>query len=206
MAGINNKQFIDSARSQKLLKSLEKVTKRKLRDATQRIVGEGDKVRGAVKKIYATMQKMPKTALEKWKKYLEGLKHKSFFDNLRSAKLLNVLNKITIRTTRDASQRIIGGGDLIKGALQNVINGLKNIPKKALRKWNKTVQDIKDKNLFDNARSEKLLNSLEKLPRRTLKQAAERLKGSVFAAPIVKSTVKRMDGILKRKPKEAFDK
>ena len=206
VTAVNNKELLDSLKSQKLKTALERTTKRKLRDATQRIVGEGDKVKGAIKKVFSTLQRKPKTAFDKWKKYLEGLKHKDFFDGLRSAKLLNVLTKIPLRTTKDAAQRILGDGNKVKGAVKNIVNGLKNVPKKALRNWNKTTQEIKEKKLFDNARSAKLLNSLEKIPRRTLKEAAERIKGLIFASPQVKASIKTMDNILKRKPKEAFDR
>ena len=62
------------------------------------------------------------------------------------------------------------------------------------------VKDIKDKKLFDNARSAKLQHTLEIISRRTLKEGHERRRGIMFAAPKVKATVKRMEGILKRKP------
>ena len=66
---VNNKEVLDNVKSQKLLNTLNKVTRRTLRDATQRIVGEGNKVKGAIRKIYSTMQRMPKTAIEKWRGY-----------------------------------------------------------------------------------------------------------------------------------------
>ena len=49
---INNHEILDNVRSQKLLICLEKIPKSKLRDVTQRIIGEGDKVKGAIKKIF----------------------------------------------------------------------------------------------------------------------------------------------------------
>ncbi|OMJ89188.1 hypothetical protein SteCoe_8740 [Stentor coeruleus] len=203
---VNNKEILDSVRSQRLLIVLTNVSKRTLRDATQRMFGEGSVVKGAIRKIYNTMLRMPKTAVDKWKKYVEGCKHKDFFDNLRSAKLLNCLTRIPMRTSRDTTQRILGGGNKVKGCLENIVTGLKSIPKKALRKWVKVVQDIKDKKLFDNARCYKLQISLERIHRRTMKEAADRCVGFIFAAPKVRATIKRMDGILKRKPKEAFDR
>ena len=39
-----------------------------------------------------------------------------------------------------------------------------------------------------------------------MKELHERVKGIIFASPHVRATIKRMDEILKRKPKEAFDK
>ena len=81
---------------------------------------------------------------------------------------------------------------MIKGKLQTLINRLRNIPKNALRKWAKVVQDIMDKKLFDNARSSKLLILLERIPRRTMKEAHEGVRGLIFASPQVKATIKRM--------------
>ena len=203
---IKDKKLYDNARSAKLQVVLERIPKRKTRDCVQRIVGEGSKVKGAIKKIFMTLQKMPKTAIDQWKKYVIACNNRDFFDNLRSAKLLNVLNRIPIRRTRDATQRILGGGDKIKGQLQNLINGLKSVPKNALRKWAKTVQDIKDRKLYDNVRSYRLLMTLQRIQRRTLKETHERVRGTAFLAPQLKSIFKQMDQVLKRKPKEAFDR
>ena len=60
-----------------------------MRNAIQRIAGEGDKANGEIKKIFTTLQRMPKTALEQWKNYIIACNNKDFFDSLRSAKLLN---------------------------------------------------------------------------------------------------------------------
>ena len=61
---MNSKEIFNGMRNQKLQNCLEKIPKRKMRDATQRIVGEGDKIKGAIKKIFQTLQRMPKTAIE----------------------------------------------------------------------------------------------------------------------------------------------
>ena len=47
---VNKKDIIDGIRSQKLQNCLERISKRKMRDATERIVGEGDKVREQLRK------------------------------------------------------------------------------------------------------------------------------------------------------------
>ena len=59
------------------------------------------------------MLRMPRTTMVKWKKYLKGLKNKSFFDNIRSLKVKSALEAIVKRTTTDASQRVIGGGNKV---------------------------------------------------------------------------------------------
>ena len=50
MQAVNNKDIFDGMRSQKLQNCLERISKRKMRDATERIVGEDDKVREQLKK------------------------------------------------------------------------------------------------------------------------------------------------------------
>ena len=81
---------------------------------------------------------------------------------------------------RDKSQRVLGVGNKVKGAMQSLIDRLDNIPKKDLRRWNKTVDNIKNKRLFDNARSAKLQNYLDRIEKRTMKDASERLKRPHF--------------------------
>ena len=99
---VNNNEILDGIRTQKLLNALSRVPVRVMWDDTQRILGNGNKVKGAIKKIYSAMQKMPKLALEKWRKYVIACKNKDFFDNLRSARLLNCLSRIPTRRTKDA--------------------------------------------------------------------------------------------------------
>ena len=94
------------------------------------------------------MQRMPKAAIEKWRRYLQGLKDKSFFDNLRSAKLLNCLSRIPVRITRDTLQGIIGGASKIQGAMQAFVYDLKNIPRNALSKIKQLCEDTNNKNFM----------------------------------------------------------
>ena len=85
---MNNKVIFDGVRSQKLKNCLEK---------TQRhhtgIVDDGNQVKRAIKKFFSILQRMPKIAIEQWKKYIIACNNKDFFDNLRSAKLLNCLTE-----------------------------------------------------------------------------------------------------------------
>ena len=85
--------------------------------------------------------------------------------------------------------------------MQSLINGLKNIPKKALRRSRKSVDDIKNKRPSDNARSAKLQNSLDKIQRRIMNDTTERLKGLIFASA---ATIKKLDGLLERNLNKHF--
>ena len=98
---MNNKEALDGVKSRELTAKLDKVTRRTLRDTTERVLKDRIKVKGAVKKIYMTMLRKPNTMIEQWKKYLNGLKNKHYLDNLRSTKLMNCLAKIPIKRMRD---------------------------------------------------------------------------------------------------------
>jgi hypothetical protein len=202
---VNNQEILDNVRTQKLLQSLSKVSLRTLRDCSERILGDGSKVKGAIKKIYMQMLRMPRTAIEQWKKYIVGLKNRDFFDNLRSAKLMICLTRIPIRKMRDASQRIIGEGSKVKGAMQSLINALKMIPKNALKTWLRTVQAIRDRKLYDNTRSFKLQIRLEGIHKRSMREAYERISGRSFLCPRVREVLRAIDMIIRRKPKQAFE-
>jgi len=128
------------------------------------------------------------------------------YDGFKTQKLKNKLENIVKRHLRNANQRIIGGGNVIKGAMTSIINGLKNVPKKNLKRWRIIVEDIQKKRLFDNARTAKLQNALSKIPVRTLKESVERVKGIIFSRPVVKKSLGRLEQVLKRKPKQAFDR
>ena len=58
VSAINKNEILDNIRSQKLLVCLKRIPIRKMRDSTQRIAGEGDKVREALKKIFSAMQRL----------------------------------------------------------------------------------------------------------------------------------------------------
>ena len=53
---VNNNEILDGIRTQKLLKALNRVPVRVMSDTTQRILRDGNKVKGAIKKIYSAMR------------------------------------------------------------------------------------------------------------------------------------------------------
>ena len=56
MDEVNNNEILDGIRTQKLLKALNRVPVRVMSDTTQRILRDGNKVKGAIKKIYSAMR------------------------------------------------------------------------------------------------------------------------------------------------------
>ena len=64
---IRKKELIKNLHKEQLKYLLVKIARRKLRDYAERIVGEGNKVKGALKTIYFGFQRKPRNAFFKWK-------------------------------------------------------------------------------------------------------------------------------------------
>lgn len=177
IADIKSKKLMDNLKSQKLKNLMERIPRRVIKDAKERVLGDGDKVKGALKTILHTIKNKPRQAYNLWKVFKEACDKKQIMDNVRSQKLLNHLARIPVRSMRDAAQRVLGEGEKVKGALKSIISNLKRKTHDAYNKWKKFIDDIKLKKQIDNTRAQKLKNSLDRIPKRSLKDASERILG-----------------------------
>ena len=198
---IKTHKILDGLRSQKLKNALQRIPIRSLRNVSERILGEGNLIKGAIRRITLAMQKKPKIAFEFWKKFVENIKNKAFFDNARSAHLKIALQNITKRTERDACLRIIGGGNKLKAVLQEVMNRLSRIPKVALDQWKKYLQLLKEKKFLDNLTSEKLKFHMTAIPRRKLRDSIQRLVGE---GDKVKGAIRKIIAAVAKKTKDSY--
>jgi hypothetical protein len=140
---------------------MKKLTKRSEKDAFLRIVGSGNKIKGILQDIILRLNRIPKVALDQWKKYIQLIAHKKILDNLKSEKLKSKLLNISKRKTRDAYQRIIGEGNKIKGALRRIAMSINKRSGCGFDLWKKFVEGCKQKSFFDANRSARLKNTLE---------------------------------------------
>ena len=63
VTAVNNKKVLDGVKSMELKARLDKVARRTLRDDTEKILADGSKVKGVIRKIYSTVLRMPRTAI-----------------------------------------------------------------------------------------------------------------------------------------------
>ena len=132
---------------------LHKIPQRTLKDACDRIIGGGDKLKGALRRIVLAYQKKPKDAFDLWKKWLDLVKNKQVVDRLTAQRLLTSLNSIPQRTLKDACDRIIGEGDKLKGALRRLEIKLKDNRNSTFYKWLNWLQLVKQKKLLDEVKT-----------------------------------------------------
>jgi hypothetical protein len=198
---IKTNKLLDNLRSQKLKNSLQRIPIRILRNVSERLLGEGNMIKGAIRRITLAIQKKPKVAFDIWKKFIEGVKQKKFYDSARSVKLQICLQQIVRRTERDASLRIIGGGNKLKAVLQEVLARLSRIPKVAIDQWKKYIHLLKANKILDNLRSEKLKSHMQGIPRRKLRDVLQRMVGE---GDNIKGALRRIIATLGKKTREAY--
>ena len=196
-------EMLDNIRAQKLEKTLKTIPLRSSRDAVQRVIGQGDKVLGALKHLENKLKMIPRQAFNRWRGFVARIKAGSMFDNLRGHRLLQKLQKIPLRTLRDAKQRVEGSGNKILGALKDIENHMKKIPRDALRQWKKYAEDIKTGGILDNLRAHKLKSALAGIPLRTLKDSKNRVVGQ---GDMVTGVLKSLDAKIKNIPRQALQR
>ena len=135
--------LLNAIKSEKLRISLLKVPARVMRDAYQRVIGDGSKIKGAVRTVIKQIEKRSKVSYIKWKEYLVKCKHGVLFDGIRSQKLKIALGNLTRRTLRDSAQRIFGAGDKVKGAIKDIIRKIEKRPQFAFIKWKAFKEECK---------------------------------------------------------------
>ena len=200
---IKSGQILDNIRAQQLLFTLKQIPVRTTKDATQRIIGNGNKIKAAIKELENRLKQIPRDALSKWRRYIDQIKSGEILDNIRAQQLLLKLKQIPIRVTKDASQRIIGNGNKIKAAIKELENRLKQIPRDALSKWRKYIDQIKSGEILDNIRAQQLLLKLKQIPIRVTKDASQRIIGN---GNKIKGALKDLDYRLKQIPRDALGK
>ena len=109
------------------------------------------------------------------------------------------------RRTKDTIHRIIRGADKHKGTIQSLVNSLSNIPKRALKRWNKAVWDLKTKEILKSLKTAKI-TKLEQVVKRTTKDAINRMIGITFKSSKLWQFCIKFYNLQKRRPKQAFDK
>ena len=193
--------LLDAIKSQHLKFALSQVSRRTLRNSLQKLFGEGSNVRGSMQMIISNILKKPKFAFENWKKYIQACKSKTLLDGKRSHQLVAALNKIPKRVLKDASQRILGGGNKVKGAIKTIFESFKSKQRLFIKKWEKYVNNCKEKRFLDSLNSEKLKNFLNSLTKKTIRNSfliivgeGDRIKGAL--KQIIRSIQNRTKGAL----------
>ena len=125
-----------------------------------RIFGNGNAILGKLKELEKKLQSIPREALKSWKKHVDAIKSGAILDRLKAEQLKQTLEKIPLRTSKDAAFRIIGNGNAILAKLKVLESNLRRIPRDALRQWKTHTEAVKKGALLDGIRAQKLKSTL----------------------------------------------
>ena len=84
---VNSGALLNSLKAQQLNQLMMKIPNRKLKDAANRIVGQGDMIMGKLKNLENNLRKIPKDALAKWKGYVDAINTGKLLNGIRAQQL-----------------------------------------------------------------------------------------------------------------------
>jgi hypothetical protein len=115
----------------------------------ERIIGDGSRVAGALRRVFIQLQKQSRISFDQWKKYIVALKDKKFLDGHKALALKLSFGRFTKRTTKGMFERIIGGGNRARGMLTTLANKYAQVPRDAIKSWKKYISDVKLNKILD---------------------------------------------------------
>jgi regulator of replication initiation timing len=140
-------QLLDAVRTQKLRKHLSDINRRQLRDAVERVLGDGSKVKGSLRRMMLQVHKCKMLSLQKWKYWFMRAKAQEAAKKIKGYQLQTILRKVPERTLRSAIDRIIGNGARAIGAVRRMMSHLKTRCGNAFQVWKDFLSQIKERDL-----------------------------------------------------------
>jgi uncharacterized protein YjbJ (UPF0337 family) len=199
------KNLLKSIKSHRIVQLLGKASRKKLRDYIQRILGEGDKVKGAIKTVVSAMKTKTKEAFNSWEKYSNHLSKQTMFKHLQLQKFGKISYRLTLRTMRDTVKRLLEEEDKVKLAINTVVVNLQVRPRQVIKKWKQKIHLWREKILIKDVQSEKLHRTLQEILKRTLRKSFYRISSVQNNSVIAGVNLKYLNKILVKRPKSAFD-
>lgn len=194
---------MDTLKANMLKNVMAQIPRRSMKDAVNRVIGQGNIVKGILKDLEARTKNLPRSAIKIWKNYVERIKTGALIDNVRAHAIKSNLQQIQTRTARDGLKRIVGQGNIVTGVLKQLDQRLRQIPREALQKWKGYVNHVKTGAILDNLRAEKLNTTLNKIPVRVLKDTHHRIIGQ---GNLVMGVLKDLENRLRQIPRDALRK
>ena len=194
-------ELLDRIKAQKLQQALNTIPIRVLHDAKQRIIGQGDRILGAIKDLENRIVAIPRDALKKWKDYVNKVKAGQMFDSLRAQKLKQSLANILTRTLRGSHNTVTLYHNVVKRAFERMDNIAGKIKKEGIRKMTRHAEKIRSGKLLDGIRAQQLKSALGKIPLRTTKDATQRIIGQ---GDKITGAIRSLENKIKNIPRDAL--
>mmetsp|Transcript_34163 Transcript_34163/g.59690 ORF Transcript_34163/g.59690 Transcript_34163/m.59690 type:complete len:1503 (+) Transcript_34163:18-4526(+) len=198
-------------RLEKLVESKPEIYLQKWRDFNShaKLIEYFNKNRGQENKLYIAMsnfvkeaQRKPKIFFDKWRKGVQYQKELQWFIQNRKLSLQNLLEKIVKPNLRKSLDTILGGGNRLTGVFYRLDSLTTRKLGHALKKWNDFLSEGDIDNISKEIRSERLRNCLNRLPRKTLRNAFSRVTDNDKK---LERTITSLEKVVKKVPLQAVN-
>ena len=171
-------ELMDAVKTQRLKIALENVPRRTMRGSFERIIGDGSRVKGALRRLELTASKIRDSAFLIWKDFIVTRRQQMSLKDLRAQQLKNNMKALPARILRDAILRMLGDGTKVTGCLRRLAIIIKNQQKESLLKWHQKIISLGSNAL---SKGNKIRYVLESVARRTVKGAFNKILGDLRA-------------------------
>ena len=168
---IKKGQLLEAARCHRLKFALKNLTLRTLTTACTKIFCKPDPVKSNIRRLFMNLHEKAKSYLHHWKKINEQFKEESLLNTLTAKRLSSNMEKIPLKTLKNACSRIFGCGLKIKYAITLVALISKKTTRKAFNHWiSSTSQAKKQQKLLKIIQSLRLSKKLESILKKPMRK------------------------------------
>ena len=189
--------LLNAVKTEKLRFYLRRVPGRVLRSSFERLIGDGNRVKGALRRLEIGFSKVTLSGFRRWQDFCIARRAQDSLKKLKAAQLKNSLQRIPRRVVRDAYDRILGDGKVVAGAMRRLALQIQKRKQAAFLLWKSKAQVSKHSSL---SKGNKLKNLLHKAANRTLRSAFTKILGDkrahrALARLVRNQTMQQLSGI-----------
>jgi hypothetical protein len=166
--------LFDQVRTEKLRNHLKMIDRRVLKMSIERILGDGSRVKGSLRRLFMNMEKTRVISFQEWKTETFKSRHQVTVTKLRAKKFTEILTSMTNKKFRVITDKVTGKAKVGQTAMRCVYTWLKIKYIHAFRDWKEKTMKV-CRNEEKIARKVYVLSF--NMTNRTLKQAFKALMG-----------------------------
>lgn len=140
-------KLLDACRSLNLRQHLENIHKRTVRKSFDRVLGQGNQVRGYLRRMIFQIQKRQNSGFLAWKNLAAEQKLTNMWKKFRASTFKSIANKISDKQLKTSFERIIGNGKRVLGHLMRIFSHFKYKYFRSFSSWKEKMLQLKKRDL-----------------------------------------------------------
>ena len=146
-------KLLDACRSLNLRQHLENIHKATTRKTLDRVLGQGNQVRGYLRRMVFQIQKQQNSSFLAWKNLASEQRLAKIWKKFRASTLRSIAGRVSDKQLKTSFERIIGNGKRVLGHLMRVFSHFKYKYFRSFSGWKEKMLKLKGR---DSERASKL--------------------------------------------------